>query len=187
MARGLHAQRGRAAADPDMTAIVSSRGPHATVDIFWRDPGGATDAQALAFRLVASGEEVLLCLRPAAMAWLPPAAIAAADGEGMAILRLGQFARGLAALLPDGADRHRLLDALRRSLDDWPAPAAASPPGRLRAALQRAIAEAAPAGVPSPPARRTPRHAPGTRADETSLEALYRALHFCRQRADGHA
>lgn len=170
-----------------MTAIVSSRGPHATVDVVWRGPGGAAEAQALAFRLVASGEDVLLCLRPATMPWLSPAAVAATDGEGMAILRLSEFARGLAALLPDAGERHRLLDALRQSLDEWPASSSASPPGRLRAALERAVAEAAPASAPQPAARRTQRHAPGTRADEASLEALYRALHFCRQRADGHA
>lgn len=168
-----------------MTAVIASRAPHPVVDIVWCEPGGTTESQTLAYRLVASGDDVLLCLRPAMLPWLAPTAIAAADGEGMAILRLGEFTRGMAALLPNATDRLRLLDALRQSLDDWPAPSAGSAPGRLRAALQRAIAEAAPAGAPPP--RRTPRHAPGTRADETSLEALYRALHFCRQRADGHA
>jgi hypothetical protein len=175
------------AAEPAMTTIIAPRGPQPMVDIAWREPGGGPEAAAVAFRLVGSGQDVLLCLRPAGLPWLPRAAIAAADGEGMVILRLAELAKGLAALLPDSADRHRLLDALRRSLEDWPPPPAASPPGRLRAALQRALAETAPAGAPPPPARHAPRGAPGTRADETSLEALYRALHFCRQRAGGHA
>ncbi|MEO3474818.1 hypothetical protein AAFN86_23355 [Roseomonas sp. CAU 1739] len=171
-----------------MTVILSHRRAGHSVDVAWR---GANPTSTLAYRLVEATPEALLCLRLSDNPALLPNndAHAAPRGEGadIVILRLSELARALPGLLPQQDRRSAFIAALRDSLDDWPPLGQATPASRLRAACAEAVARLPDQAAAKPARRKATTAKSATRADEESQEALFRALYFCRQRADGDA
>lgn len=174
-----------------MSVVLSQRRTGNTVDVFWRNAAAGAQAPALSYRLVDAEPDALLCLRPSENPALLPGDDAAAalrgDGGDLVILRLAELPRALPGLLPQRDQRNAFVAALRDSLEDWPVQGQATPAARLRAACAEAISR-----LPDPAARQPTRRTAAqpqsaTRADEESQEALFRALYFCRQRADGDA
>lgn len=171
-----------------MSVVLSQRRAGNTVDVFWR--GTDQSGPALSYRLVDAEPDALLCLRlsdnPALLAPDDAHVASRGDGSDLVILRLVELSRALPGLLPQRERRGAFIAALRDSLADWPVQGTAAPAARLRAACADAIArlpESSERTAGRKPAK--PRSVAGI--EEESQEALFRALYFCRKRADGDA
>jgi hypothetical protein len=120
------------------------------------------------------------------------AGVSPADGAGsprprIIALPLRDPGPALDRALPEPRHRETLLEALQLCLDHWRPGTEAGIAARLRDATAEAIAAA------TPPKPRLAGSTAGlgagnaTRPAETSIEALFRALHFCRRRLDASA
>lgn len=151
-------------------------------------PHGSQSAGPLRFRLVGASDGAFLAVDlngiAAGLAGGPERGVAGPRTPSSAVLSLEGFAAALGRAVPDEAQRDAFLGALRLCLEHWR-------PGEDSAAMARLRADAMQACAAAVPQR--PRLAGSTPdADtrdaaieaETSLEALFRTLHFCRLRAD---
>lgn len=173
---------------PAGTVIVLSADPvRQCVDFsVERWPAATTPAGPLRFRLVgADGSGVLVVDAGDLATRSEPEREAAQPGRmspSRAVLPLSDLGAALNRVLPEESHRAVLVDALGLCLDRWRPDQGSQTLAGLHAEAMRAWASVAP-----PRARLAGAAGDAPHGSETSVEALFRTLHYCRLQADALA